>query len=329
MQPTRRDFLIGGAALLGGLALPAGLVRARGLGADDRPFEISLAEWSLHRTIFDGDLDHLDFARTAREQFGLDAVEYVSQFFPDKADDRKYLLEMKRRAEDAGVRSLLIMVDREGDLGHRWAGKRRRAVEDHLKWLDAARLLGCHSIRVNATSSGSFQEQLGRAAEGLRALVEAADQRKIDVIVENHGGLSSNGHWLRALIRRVDHPRCGTLPDFGNFHQGEGRWYDRYVGVRQLMPFARGVSAKSHEFDDAGEETGTDYERMLRIVVGSGYRGHVGIEFEGKKLDEREGIRRTKALLERVRDRIAADRAVRSESRHYHQRGEPQRGKRK
>ena len=159
-------------------------------------------------------------------------------------------------------------------------------------------------------------------------MVEAAEERQIDVIVENHGGLSSNGHWLRALIRRVDHPRCGTLPDFGNFHQGGGRWYDRYVGVRQLMPYARGVSAKSHDFDDAGEETGTDYGRMLRIVVGSGYRGHVGIEYEGKRLDEREGIRRTLTLLERVRDGMISGGTVRSVPRRYDRRGDPQGGKR-
>lgn len=299
-SPSRRRFLVTGSCLLAGL-LP--LPRpARGQAVAEPPFRISLAEWSLHRTIFDGDLDHLDFARCARERFGIEAVEYVTQCFPDKADDYTYLREMKRRADDAGVRSLLIMVDKEGKLGSRSKRGRRRAVDRHRRWLAAARFLGCHAIRVNAESSGSFEDQLGRAAEGLRQLSEIADDFDLDVLVENHGGLSSNGIWLSRLIRRVRHPRCGTLPDFGNFRLPDGNWYDRYQGVRQLMPYARAVSAKSHDFDEQGNETGTDYRRMIGIVVSSGYRGYVGIEYEGRRLSEVEGTHRTKLLLERVRE---------------------------
>jgi len=268
-------------------------------------FSISLAEWSLHRTIFGGRLDHLDFARTARQEFGLDAVEYVNQFFRDKAEDRAYLAEMKQRAADVGVRSLLIMIDGEGALGDADEGRRRRAVENHHKWVVAARELGCHSIRVNAESSGSYDEQLERAADGLRRLVEFAAQHEINVIVENHGGLSSNGQWLAAVMKRVNHPRLGTLPDFGNFDLGGGRQYDRYQGVAEMMPFAKAVSAKSHDFDEQGNETSTDFRRMLKIVIDAGYHGYVGIEYEGPRLSEPDGIRATRRLLERVRDELS------------------------
>jgi sugar phosphate isomerase/epimerase len=171
--------------------------------------------------------------------------------------------------------------------------------------VEAAKFLGCHSIRVNAQSRGSYDEQLDRAAEGLRKLTEFGAVHDINVIVENHGGLSSNGAWLAAVIRKVDHPRAGTLPDFGNFQVSKDEEYDRYKGVQELMPFAKGVSAKSHDFDDQGNETHTDYRRMLKIVLDAGYRGYVGIEYEGSKLSEPDGIRATKRLLEKVRQELS------------------------
>jgi len=298
-------------SLLKALAGTAVLAAARPLRARaSQPlFRISLAEWSLHRTLFAGQLDHLDFAPTARRQFQLDAVEYVNSFFRDRATDRTYLGQMKRRAEDAGVQSLLIMVDGEGALGDPDEAARKKAVENHYKWVEAARFLGCHSIRVNAHSQGSFDEQLARTADGLRRLVEHAAQAQINVLVENHGGLSSHGGWVRELMQRVDHPRCGTLPDFGNFDLGGSQTYDRYRGVAEMMPFARAVSAKSHAFDADGNETRIDYRRMLKIVVDAGYRGYVGIEYEGRGLPEADGIRATKRLLERVRDELSAARS--------------------
>lgn len=274
------------------------------------PFRISLAEWSLHKTLFAKQLDHLDFAPVARNKFGVEAVEYVNQFFKDKARDRAYLDQMKARADASGVRSLLIMVDGEGNLGDPDAARRTQAVENHHQWVEAAKYLGCHSIRVNAGSRGSYEEQIQLAADGLRRLTEFADGHGINVIVENHGGLSSNGKWLAEVIRRVDHPRAGTLPDFGNFRIGGGngqpeQLYDRYLGVQELMPFAKGVSAKSHEFNAQGDEVRTDYRRMMRIVLDAGYRGYVGIEYEGSQLSEEEGILATRRLLERVRDELA------------------------
>lgn len=274
--------------------------------ADAPLFGISLAQWSLHRRLRAGELDHLDFAPFTREQFGIDAVEYVNSFFGGRGADFDYLRETRRRADDAGVQSLLIMVDGEGSLGDADEGRRRRAVEKHFKWIAASAFLGGHAIRVNAGGSGDEDEISKRAAESLNHLCRVGDDYGVDVIVENHGGLSSNGAWLAKTIERADHPRAGTLPDFGNFNLGGGKQYDRYQGVAELMPFARAVSAKAHEFDAEGNEIHTDYARMLRIVVEAGYRGHVGIEWEGKQpADEVEGIRLTQRLLERVREQLA------------------------
>ena len=309
----RRAFLKQSAMLAGGLGLGH---LARRNAPDVRPtahpdelFKISLAEWSLHRALFDGELNHLEFARTARKEFGIDAVEYVNQFFFDKAKDKRYLREMKLHAEDEGVRSLIIMCDREGRLGDPDEAARIEAVENHYKWVEAASYLGCHSIRVNAASEGSYEEQMQLAADGLRRLSEFGDEHGVNVIVENHGGLSSNGAWLAGVIELVDHPLCGTLPDFGNFRISERgepeEWYDRYKGVKEMMPYAKAVSAKTHDFDENGYETHTEYVRMMKIVLDAGYRGHVGIEYEGQGVDEMTGIQMTLNLLRGVRAQLA------------------------
>jgi sugar phosphate isomerase/epimerase len=302
---SRRGFLKQSAVLAAGSALAAVAGPSSAVEGKSVTFQISLAEWSLHRALQGKQLDNLDFAKTAKQDYGIEAIEFVNQFFKDKAKDQKYLAELKKRADDLGVRMLLIMCDGEGNLGDANLRKRMQAVENHFQWVEAAKYLGCHSIRVNAASSGSYDDQLFRAADGLRALTEFADPFDINVIVENHGGLSSNGQWLAAAIRRVDHQRCGTLPDFGNFKVSGDSEYDRYVGVTELMPLAKAVSAKSHEFDDKGNEVHTDYRRMMRIVVRAGYHGYVGIEYEGSKHSEPEGIRLTNKLLETVRQELA------------------------
>ena len=281
-------------------------------------FEISLAQWSLHRSLYSGELDHLDFAKISKENFGIDAIEYVNSFFFEKAEDKSYLREMKNRADDYGVKSLLIMCDNEGSLGDPDNQKRQKAVENHYKWHEAAKYLGCHSIRVNAylteslhglevgdyTKTGSYENQVSLAADGLRKLTEFGANLGINTIVENHGGLSSDGAWLASVMKAVDHPMCGTLPDFGNFRIEGDRWYDRYKGVKELMPFAKAVSAKSHDFDSNGNETQTDFFRMMDIVIDAGYSGYVGIEYEGSGMDEVSGIKATKDLLERVKSGV-------------------------
>lgn len=261
-------------------------------------FTISLAQWSLHKSLRAGTLDHLDFPAYAKDEFGIDAVEYVNSFFKKKNDDA-YTSELRKRCDDVGVQSLLIMCDGEGNLGDANELKRLKAVENHYKWVEAAKTLGCHSIRVNAQSSGSFEQQQDLAADGLRRLCVFADGYDLNVIVENHWGLSSNGQWLAGVMKKVAHPRIGTLPDFGNF---DPKQYDRYQGVQDMMPWAKGVSAKSYDFDPAtGLTDKIDYTRMIKIVLDAGYRGRLGIEYEGNKQSEPDGIRMTKALLEKTR----------------------------
>jgi len=300
---TRRSFLArtAGAVSVAALRPSIALGEAGQAGKPAAPpFRISLAQWSLHRELQAKTLDHLDFAMVTRKEFGIEAVEYVNQFFKDKAADAAYLAEMNRRAKDLGVYQHLIMVDGEGRLGDPDAAKRTLAVENHYKWVTAAKTLGCMTIRVNAASAGTFEEQIALAADGLRRLCEFADPHAINVVVENHGGLSSNGDWLAGVMRRVNHPRCGTLPDFGNFYE-----YDRYQGLIDLMPYAKAVSAKTHDFDERGEETTKNYWRLMRSVLDAGYHSWVGIEYEGTRLSEREGIAASLRLLQRVRDELA------------------------
>ena len=307
MSLSRRNLL----AAVGATSATAALASATSArrfdsAADDPLYSISLAQWSLHRTLRSGQINNLDFAATAKDEFGIEAVEYVNQFFMNRAADFDYLGEMKLRAADAGVQSLLIMIDGEGSLAHENDADRRRAIVNHFKWIAAARFLGCHAIRVNAAGGGEREAAAARAADSLRRLAVMGDDYDINVIVENHGGMSSDGSWLASVMRQADHPRVGTLPDFGNFHIGGGREYDRYLGVEELMPFAKAVSAKSHDFDAEGNETHTDYRRMMQLVVDAGYTGFVGVEYEGGTHSEYEGIRLTKALLERVRAELSA-----------------------
>lgn len=268
-------------------------------------FKISIAEWSFHNALFGGKMDHLDFAKKATEFEGVTGIEYVNQFFKDKAKDKTYLAEMKKRAEDHNIRSVLIMCDGEGELGDLDAKKRKQAVENHYKWVEAAQFLGCHSIRVNAAGEGKSEDVAKAAVDGLGSLTEFAKKYNIGVIVENHGGFSSNGDWLSGVMKEINKPECGTLPDFGNFcikHEGEKclEQFDRYKGVELMMPFAKGVSAKTHNFNEQGEETETDYIKVMQIVKNAGYKGFVGIEYEGSVLSEDEGVRKTLALLKKV-----------------------------
>lgn len=283
--------------------------------------KISLAQWSLHRAFtgdviekkgwnyfvsgvqsgekFKGAEDPINFASIARNVYGLDAIEYVNSFFFTQAKNTKYLSKLKQSADENGVKNLLIMVDLEGRLGAPDKKERQQAIENHYKWIDAAAFLGCHSIRINATSSGSYEEQKKLAIDGVRRLSEHAAEKDINVIIENHGGLSSNARWLTEVIKGVGLGNCGSLPDFGNFKISDTEQYDPYVGTKELLPFAKGVSAKSFNFDQSGNETTIDYKKMVSLVKESGYEGYIGIEYEGNKLSEFDGIMATKKLLQR------------------------------
>jgi len=325
----RKSFLKATAlTAIGGFTALKGSASAFSSSKNDLFFDISLAQWSLNRTYFgasrelgweefgnllqnnpsgliQGELDPLYFARHSREMFGINAIEYVNTFYFDKANDQSYLNELKNVADNEGVRSVLIMCDAEGALGDPDEAARQQAVENHYKWIEMAKFLGCHSIRVNAQSEGSYEEQSDRAADGLRRLSEYASSENINIIVENHGGLSSNADWLTATIEKVNLPNCGTLPDFGNFNISPDETYNRYKGTEQLMKHAIGVSAKTNDFKENGDEANMDYLRLMRIVKEAGYTGYVGIEYEGENFSEEEGIKKTKALLEKVGNELS------------------------
>ena len=296
---NRRNFIKTSVAATAGTMLVSPVI-AR-IGVKESPFKISLAEWSLHKTLFAKEMTNLQFPVVTRE-LGIDAVEYVNQFFKDKAKDESYLKELNKIAKNEGITNVLIMCDGEGMVGAPDKSERIKTVENHKKWIDAAAFLGCHSIRVNAGSQGSYDEQQKLAADGLHMLCEYGETKKINVLVENHGGLSSNGEWLVGVMKLVDHERVGTLPDFGNFtiNRETGEEFDRYKGVELLMPYSKGVSGKSYAFDAQGNESKMDFYRLMKIVKDSGYQGYVDVEYEGSELSEKDGIVATKKLLEKV-----------------------------
>ncbi|MEO8795647.1 MAG: TIM barrel protein [Daejeonella sp.] len=268
-------------------------------------FDISLAQWSLHKAFLSKELDPIDFPVIAKKQFGISTVEYVNQFFMDKANNTSYLNELLKRCKDNDVENHLIMCDGEGNLGEPNDKKRLLAVENHYKWVDAAKYLGCATIRVNAYGEGTREDVHHAAVDGLSRLSEYAKKEKINVIVENHGSYSSNGIWLSSVMNEINKRNVGTLPDFNNFciEHESGKCineYDRYKGTLEMMPFAKGVSAKTIDFDESGNCVETDYYKMLKIVKDAGFKGYLGIEYEGEKLGEADGILKTKDLLIKV-----------------------------
>lgn len=313
MSMNRRQFVQRSATVAAGMA-----VLPRSFSTDlfkKGFFEISLAEWSLHKALFAKKIDNLDFPAIAKKQFDISVVEYVNQFFKDKANDTAYLNELLKRCKDNGVTNHLIMIDGEGDLGSADSKERMKAVENHYKWVDAAKYLGCRTIRVNAFGKGSREEVQQSAADGLSKLGEYGKKAGINIIVENHGGYTSDGDWLLATIKKVNMKNVGILPDFGNFcvKRDSGQvWggkcveeYDKYKAVKEWMPYVKGVSAKSINFDENGNCVETDYNRMMKIVKDAGFKGYVGIEYEGDQFSEEEGIKKTKELLQRTASAIA------------------------
>lgn len=303
MTTTRRSFVKQAAGAAVGMALaPAAFAD---ITKKKLFFDISLAEWSLHKALFAKTITNLDFPVIARKEFDISIVEYVNQFFKDKAQDKPYLNDLLSRCKDNGITNHLIMIDGEGNLGATDEAERRKAVDNHHRWVECAKFLGCKTIRVNAAGKGTAEEVAKAAVDGLGKLGEFAKTMNINVIVENHGGYSSNGQWLSGVMKQVGMKNVGTLPDFGNFCIKRGPdgcedQYDRYQGTQELMPFAKGVSAKTYDFDPSGNCIETDYTRILKVVKASGFKGIAGIEYEGSKLDEYDGIRKTKALLERI-----------------------------
>ena len=316
MSNNRRKFIQQASGLAGIALLPSSFYACASIMTSNNPnaadtrnsfFEISLAQWSLHKALQSKKIDNLDFPVLTKKEFGISAVEYVNTFFKDKAQDTAYLNELLKRCSDHGVKNHLIMCDGEGDLGELNTAKRLQAVDNHKKWVEAAKYLGCRSIRVNARGVGRAEEVQKAAMDGLSLLGEYAAKANINVIVENHGGYSSNGLWISTIMKNIGKKNVGTLPDFNNFCITKDSKnicvdeYDKYKGTTEMMAYAKAVSAKSMDFDAQGNCIETDYTRMLKIVKDAGFKGYIGIEYEGDLIGEYEGIMKTKALLERVR----------------------------
>lgn len=303
---------------------PAAVMIAEAIQATwEAPFLISLAQWSLHRRIlgppppflrdlcetciggrlgpperFRGDLDPLDFPVVARREFGIGAIEYIGYFYEAHVRKMPYLRELKRRCDGEGVTSVLVTCAHEGAIGDPNDRERRKVVQRHQRWMDMAAYLGCHSISVRVASKGEADEQARLVADGLHELGEWCRPHGLNVLVENHHGLTSDPAWLKKTLALADHPNVGMLPDWGNFDSGDGDGV--YSAVEALMPLAGAVTAKCHDFGPDGAETTLDFARLVRIVRRANYRGHLGIEFEGQRLSEAEGILACKALLEKL-----------------------------
>jgi len=338
MNESRRKFLnqLGLATASMGLASVLPTPTLADMTAKKFNFDISLAEFSFAGELFSGKMTNMDFPARAKNDFGISVLEYVSMFFNDKHTDAAYLKELKQRCDDLGMKNNLIMVD-GANIADLDATKRRKAVEVHHPWVEAANYLGCSAIRVNlgdtakALSGEPDDPAAKAAADGYHQLLEYAAKSKLNVIVENHFGNSTDIDWLVGVIKQVNMPNAGLLPDFGNFCRQRSKpesndikgamstkcikEYDRYEGVKKMMPYAKGISAKTHKFDASGNETETDFRRMFKIIKDAGFTGYVGIEYEGGimgmynptggYLSDVQGIRATKTLLERVRTELA------------------------
>jgi sugar phosphate isomerase/epimerase len=328
MKSSRRAFIkkssMGIAAA--GLASAIPSMLKAGTTKKEMPFKLALSQFSLASQFWTKQLEPLDFPRKTMTTFGITGLDYCSMFFADKAKDSNFLNQLKKRSADSGCYNLRIMVDGEGVLGDLDKNMRTKAVENHYKWIDAAALLGCPMIRVNVEGEGDHKEVGKAAIESLTALIDYGRKTSIDVIVENHVGISCNGEWLADVMKEMNNPHCGTLADFGNFCINRTKpptndiagWmqtkcleeYDRYKGISELMPYAKGVHAKTHVFDANGNDTETDFTKMFRIIKDSRFTGWVSVEYEGglikmytkdeKYLADDAGVLATKKLIEKV-----------------------------
>jgi L-ribulose-5-phosphate 3-epimerase len=291
---NRRNFL----RTAGALAAPL-TASASQAGASPK-FRISLAEWSIHRAIRAHKLSNLDFPRVARQQFGIEGLEFVNQLW--EAPTQDYLSRLKKNMADQGTKGVLLMVDGEGSMGHSDPAARRKAAANHFKWVDYAAEIGCHSIRTNMypdrqpTTPAEISAFLDNCADSFRLLCDYARKSDLNVIIENHGGVSSNPDVVVRLMKLVKLPNFGVLPDFGNFPKE----LDRYEAIAKLMPYAKGVSFKCYDFGPDGAETTLDVNRIMKIVFDAGYHDWVGIEYEGDRLSEDDGIAAAKKLLDRL-----------------------------
>jgi len=323
MKTTRREFIRKTAMGAAGIGLAASLPEYLYAEAGKELFfKIAISQFSFASQFWTKQLDALDFPAKAKE-LGITGLDYCSMFFADKAKDQIFLKELKKRSGDAGSYNLRIMIDGEGVLGDLNETARLKAVENHYKWIDAASALGCPMIRVNAEGEGNPADVANAAVDSLGRLIAYGSKQNIDVVVENHIGISCNGAWLAGVMKQVNNSHCGTLADFGNFCVNRTKpetndiagyiktkcleEYDRYKGITELMPYAKGVHAKTHVFDTTGNDVETDFSRMFKIIKKSGFTGWVSVEYEGgllkmyskdnKYLDDYAGTTATKNLI--------------------------------
>jgi sugar phosphate isomerase/epimerase len=324
MKQNRRNFLRQAALGAAGLSLSSSLPKLLQAAPQNNNlfFKLAVSQFSFASQFWTQQLKPLDFPAKAKE-LGIPGLDYCSMFFADKAKDQTFLNELKKRSADAGCYNLRIMVDGEGVLGDLDNTVRTKAIENHYKWIDAASTLGCPMIRVNVEGEGKPEDVATAAVDSLGRLIDYGRKQNVDVIVENHVGISCNAAWLAGVMKQVNNPHCGTLADFGNFCVNRTKpetmdiagymktkcleEYDRYKGITELMPFAKGVHAKTHLFNPDGTDTETDFTRMFKIIKDSGFSGWVSIEYEGglfkmyskdsKYLDDYAGTTATKNLI--------------------------------
>lgn len=292
---SRRIFVRKAALGLPVLALSTNVLATNEKFSDR--FQIGIQEYTFHRWLGSGKLKHLDYPALAKEKLGISHIEYWSKPFANKHTDKKYVRELANRTAGEGMKNVLILVDISNELDSKDAKQRSRSVEEHKAWVDCASQLGCAAIRVNCRSGGNREENLLNAVEGMRSICDYAQSSKVKVVIEPHGGYSSDPDWLLAVMKKLNHASAGILPDFNNF----GR-FDRYDGVRRTLPYAPAVCAKALNFDNKGIETHTDFFRMMKIIYKSEFSGVISIEFEGHDLNPIAGSLKTKALLQKAFD---------------------------
>jgi L-ribulose-5-phosphate 3-epimerase len=313
---SRRD-LLGGAAAAAMAAFLTGTHSTHAAPASD---EISLAAWSLVRSFRNGKWKLVDLPRICRENLGIGALEFVNQFFENPV--LQYLQTVKRAGKQYEVKFVRIMVDGEGEMAAVEKKDRLASARAHRKWVDIAYELGCADIRCNMRGGTpdwkNDKDLVKRAAEAFNDLLEYARPANIDILIENHGGASSDPDTLVAVMKAVNNPHFGTLPDYGNVNLGD----DRYEVMRKILPYAKGVSVKAAWTADGNNVFG-DLEKLIKITQESGFHGFWGIESSYNLLrgqprpgerpaapppappeqvwaDELKGVQMTKAVLERT-----------------------------
>jgi len=297
-------------------SLSSGIILSNGYSCSNLnkvdKYGISLAQWSLHKMIkIDKTLNPIDFAQKSKE-LGFDAIEYVSTLYRpilEKMSIKEMTKKLINKSKEHDVKNLLIMVDDEGNLSSSNLSEIKEAIDKHKRWIEMASKLECHSVRVNLEGEDQLDKWKDNSIKGLSLLSEFASNYNVNIIVENHGGNSSIGKELAEVIKNVNLDNCGTLPDFGNFciKRKNGSLYDgpcdieydKYEGMRNLMPYAKAVSAKSYDFDPFGNETTIDFKKMMDIVDEFNYNGYLGIEYEGNNHSEINGIELTKKLIQK------------------------------